>query len=187
MTAQRARNGRDLRPFVVLITGLAILVSWHTGWFAPSWHRQPRNTAERGLETIQIWLSSPNIEAGVYTVPRNIEVGALCERLGLVKPTQGGNLRLVQPVGVMIKDEAPAIVQRLPPRLCNLFFQPISVNEADSAALTTIPGIGPKLADEIVTLRATLGGHFQRLDELLAVRGIGPQKLTRFRDFLVLE
>ena len=51
--------------------------------------------------------------------------------------------------------------------------------------LTAIPGIGPKLAGAIVREKAERDG-FQRPDEILSVRGIGPTLYGKIRPNLVL-
>ena len=53
----------------------------------------------------------------------------------------------------------------------------LNINTADQAALENIPGIGPVLADAILTRRAELDG-FGSPDELLSVPGIGESRLA---------
>ena len=74
----------------------------------------------------------------------------------------------------------------LPNRLRPLFFQPIAVNQADRQLLTLLPGIGPILADRIVTHRETLG-EYKSPRDLLAVPGIGNGKLKKIRSLLVFD
>jgi competence protein ComEA len=54
---------------------------------------------------------------------------------------------------------------------------PIDLNQADVAALDTLPGIGPVLAQRIVEWREQ-NGPFASLDQLLEVSGIGPSVLA---------
>jgi len=62
---------------------------------------------------------------------------------------------------------------------------PISLNRETVEGLTAVPGIGPKIAGEIVHERAKRGG-FQRLEEILSVQGIGPVIYDKIRPYLVL-
>lgn len=55
---------------------------------------------------------------------------------------------------------------------------PISLSRADQAALETLPGVGPALAERIIAHRAT-HGPFQEVADLLAVSGIGPAILEK--------
>ncbi len=53
----------------------------------------------------------------------------------------------------------------------------IDLNNADQAALETLPRIGPALAQRIIEWRET-NGRFQSVDDLLAVPGIGEKLLA---------
>lgn len=56
----------------------------------------------------------------------------------------------------------------------------IDLNRATAAELDALPGIGPVLAGRILEHRARNGG-FRRVEDLLAVRGIGPRLFERLR------
>ncbi|UJP41798.1 helix-hairpin-helix domain-containing protein [Cellulomonas palmilytica] len=56
----------------------------------------------------------------------------------------------------------------------------VDLNAADAAALETLPGIGPVLAERIVEHRADR--PFSSVDELVDVPGIGTALLERLRD-----
>jgi competence protein ComEA len=57
----------------------------------------------------------------------------------------------------------------------------VDINTADAAALETLPGIGPSIAQAIVEWRDT-NGQFASVDELEDVPGIGPATLAEIRD-----
>lgn len=59
----------------------------------------------------------------------------------------------------------------------------IDVNMASPGELESLPGIGPRLAAEIVEDRRR-NGPFDRADDLLRVKGIGPKKLHRIESYL---
>lgn len=59
----------------------------------------------------------------------------------------------------------------------------LELNAANAADLTLLPGVGPKLAQRIVAERGRRGG-FERVDDLLAVKGVGPATLARLRPWL---
>jgi competence protein ComEA len=61
----------------------------------------------------------------------------------------------------------------------------INLNTATAEQLDTLPGVGPATAESILAYRKENGG-FKSIDELLAVRGIGPKKLEKMRPFLAL-
>ena len=62
---------------------------------------------------------------------------------------------------------------------------PISLNRETKEGLTAIPGIGPKIARDIMSERVKRGG-FQRLEEILSVQGIGPVVFEKIRPYLAL-
>jgi competence protein ComEA len=57
----------------------------------------------------------------------------------------------------------------------------IDLNRADAGELDRLPGIGPVLAGRIVEHRR-LAGPYRSVEDLLAVRGIGPALFERLRD-----
>lgn len=58
---------------------------------------------------------------------------------------------------------------------------PLDLNTADAAALDTLPGVGPVLAQRILDWRAE-HGRFSSVDELGEVSGIGDKLLAQLRD-----
>lgn len=52
----------------------------------------------------------------------------------------------------------------------------IDINNAPRETIETLPGVGPKLAQEIIA-----GRPYKTIDELDRVKGIGPKKLAQIR------
>ena len=63
---------------------------------------------------------------------------------------------------------------------------PLDVNVADRTELLQVPGVGPNMADAILSHRNTFG-PFQSLDELDSVHGIGGKTLDKLRPWLTVE
>ncbi len=63
--------------------------------------------------------------------------------------------------------------------------RPVDLNRAGARELDGLPGIGPVLAERIVLQRRRYG-PFLGLDELLAVRGVGPRLLERIRPWAIV-
>jgi len=60
----------------------------------------------------------------------------------------------------------------------------VDINRADAAALASVPGIGPGLAERIVAFRAA-NGPFASADELLDVSGITDRRLDAMLPYVV--
>jgi competence ComEA-like helix-hairpin-helix protein len=62
---------------------------------------------------------------------------------------------------------------------------PISVNCADSSDLDELPGIGPVMAQRIITYREKHGG-FGKITDLKNVKGISDKLLTKMLPYIKL-
>lgn len=61
----------------------------------------------------------------------------------------------------------------------------ININTADAALLQTLPGIGEKLAEQIVQYRDNVGG-FSCKEQLMEVSGIGQNKYEAIEPLITL-
>lgn len=62
----------------------------------------------------------------------------------------------------------------------------INLNTASAAELELLPGIGPAIAQRIISDRASRG-LFRSLNDLDRVNGIGPRTIERLRDKVTVE
>jgi competence protein ComEA len=62
----------------------------------------------------------------------------------------------------------------------------VDLNAADRTELLQVPGIGPNLADAILTHRQARG-RFESVDDLDGVKGIGGKTLGRLREWVRVE
>jgi competence protein ComEA len=91
--------------------------------------------------------------------------------------TDGQQLRIPTTKEVAV-NEAPA-VGSLPQNALSTgtaATSTINLNTADSAALQTLPGVGPVTADKIIAEREAHGA-FKSLDDLMRVSGIGEKRV----------
>lgn len=72
-----------------------------------------------------------------------------------------------------------ALAKKKPPA------HPININSASSADLQQVPGIGPSTAQKILDTRKSYG-TFKSVDDLLAIKGIGPKRLEKMRKYLTV-
>lgn len=61
----------------------------------------------------------------------------------------------------------------------------VNINEADIKQLCNLPGIGPKLAGNIIEYRIQ-NGPFKAKEDLMKAKGIGKKKFDRIKEFLTL-
>jgi comEA protein len=62
---------------------------------------------------------------------------------------------------------------------------PVNINTATIAQLETLPGVGPNTAKSIVDFR-NHSGPFQRVEDLLAIKGISKSKLEKLRPYVTI-
>ena len=62
----------------------------------------------------------------------------------------------------------------------------ININSADQPTLETLSGIGPVIAQEIISFREEYG-PFKSIEEIQKVSGIGPVKFENIRDFITVD
>jgi competence protein ComEA len=62
----------------------------------------------------------------------------------------------------------------------------VILNQASAEDLRHLPGVGPKRADAIMSLRARLG-RFKQINDLLRVKGIGVRGLKKIMPHVVLD
>ena len=61
----------------------------------------------------------------------------------------------------------------------------VNINTASSAELQLLPGVGEVRAGAILAVRKQRGG-FKQIEDLLEVKGIGPEMLKRLRPYATL-
>jgi competence protein ComEA len=62
---------------------------------------------------------------------------------------------------------------------------PVNLNTATSEELQLVPGIGPVTAEKILQMRKSYGA-FKSVDDLSAIRGIGPKRLEKMRKYVTV-
>ena len=64
--------------------------------------------------------------------------------------------------------------------------EPVYLNQASVEELRRLPGVGPKRAEAILVLRQRLG-RFQRVEDLLRVKGVGRGAVKKWRPLVRLD
>jgi len=79
----------------------------------------------------------------------------------------------------IIKDKERIIIEHVPEF-------PVDINSADSTQLVAVPGIGPRIASEILKLRRVKGG-FKKIEDLLEVKGLGTARLKKIKPYIIIK
>jgi competence protein ComEA len=140
---------------------------------------------------IVVHVAGAVAEPGVYELPSGARVGAAIDTAGgPSRRADPGALNLAAPLGDGDRVYVPRIGETVPrvavedaPAGSAAPAGPVDVNRATAEELATLPGIGPTTAAAIVEHREQ-NGPFASVDDLEAVRGIGPAKLDAIRDLV---
>ena len=143
----------------------------------------PTATADPEAD-LQVYVSGAVRAPGVYSAKEGDRLIQIIQQAG--GATQDADLTAVN-LAVRLKDQdhwhipvhgespiPPAVRSATGPEV-------IDINSADVEQLKSLPGIGELKAESIVRFRET-NGPYASVEDLLAVRGIGPATLDAIRD-----
>ena len=140
---------------------------------------------------LRVYVSGAVLHPDVYTLPPDSIVkeavmaaggpadDADLDRINLALPVADGQQVYVPRQG---EDNPP--VQ--PPSRLPAAGDKVNINTADVAALESLPGIGPALAQRIVDYRQA-HGPFAHTEDITEVSGIGPGVFEEIRDLITTE
>ena len=80
--------------------------------------------------------------------------------------------------GAQVQEAAPSAVPSAQPEL-------IDLNAATAMELDALPGVGPRTAERIIEYRREHGG-FERIEDLMDVRGIGERTFLRLKPLVTV-
>jgi competence protein ComEA len=124
------------------------------------------------------WVAAP----GVVTLPEGAIVADAVSAAGGLRPGARPdlvNLAAAVSAGDQIVVPGPEAASSAPGLADGL----VAINQATASELQTLPGVGPVLAERIVSHRDQVGG-FEQVEDLLQVPGIGESKLAAIRDLV---
>ena len=122
------------------------------------------------------WVVSPgvvevvegSIVADAVAAAGGFRTGALVDQINLASPVNTGDQIIVPGPDDVASDRQDGLIH---------------LNRATSSDLQALPGVGPVLAERIVSYRRT-NGPFQQVEDLLRVPGIGEAKLSSIRELV---
>jgi competence protein ComEA len=142
----------------------------------------------------RVYVSGAVQHPDVYTLaPDSIVKDALLAAGGPSDEADLDRINLAQPVADGQQIYVPKIDEENPPvqvpsgqRSQPIIASTININTADMAALESLPGIGPALAQRILDYRQA-NGPFANPAEIMEVSGIGPATFEKLQDLITTE
>lgn len=77
-------------------------------------------------------------------------------------------------------------IASVPAELTPFFFMPVPLNSAKKELLTTLPGIGPGLAERIIDFRET-HGVIRNTDDFMRIKGIGSKRNASLQHYVSFQ
>lgn len=151
----------------------------------------PGTTGSSGPSVLVIDVEGDVRKPGLRRLPAGSRVADALAAAGGIKPgtaPAGLNLarKLVDGEQVVVSGERPSGAQQLPAGAAAAASaaatadQPLDLNAATVGDLDTLSGLGPVLAQRIITWRDAHGG-FSSVDQLREIEGIGDRKFASLR------
>lgn len=159
--------------------------------------------AQAGGQTVTVFVGGAVQRPGVYTLPRGERIeAAIAAAGGLAPDADGDGINRA----LLLRDEGQVVVPRRgeptatpaltaagapatlggptpPAKGATPPPDKININTADAATLARLPGVGPKIAQEIVDYRAA-NGPFTGAAQLAGVRGISERMVADWADLI---
>lgn len=185
------------RHRILILGSIGLLLVLTGGLFAIRWQPPAPIVIEPPAPTptpgpIQVYISGAVLNPDVYEVAPDTITQDVIEIAGGAAADADLNLiNLAQPLSDGDQIYVPVVGEAPPPAFSDAPSGVeqggiVNINSADQAALETLPGIGPALAERILEYRDA-NGPFPDVDALQNVSGIGPATLDEIRDQITVE
>ncbi len=154
----------------------------------------PTTLAAGAVRKIPIYLVGAVVRPGIYEVAMGSYLYQLVDQAGGLTEDAAAehiNLALQLNTNQLIHIPTQKEWAAAPTPLANEASGPsgtpalVHINQADAAALDTLPGIGPATARTIVDYR-TKNGPFRTLEDLMKIPGIKQSRFDAIRDLITL-
>ena len=175
------RSGVDRSLFSAAAIAVAAIAMAMVAWPSPSDPPPIEFVGSVTRRTVTVHVSGAVIRPGLVTLESDARVAdAIAAAGGATPDAQLGAVNLAATVGDGARLVVPAVAAA--PGVTDGL---IRVNSASVSDLERLPGVGPVLAQHIVTYRDDIG-FFEVVEDLLAVPGIGEVKLAGMRDSVLV-
>lgn len=137
---------------------------------------------------VRIHVAGAVVSPGVYPLPAGAIVAEAIAAAGGARPGADLDaLNLAAPIGDNDQVYVPMAGTPLPTDpAAHREGAVVNLNTATPTELEALPGIGPTLANAIVSYRDQ-NGPFQSVEELVHVPGIGPTRLAQLRELVRVD
>jgi competence protein ComEA len=126
---------------------------------------------------------------GLVRLPEGSRVAdAIARAGGLRRGAERAGVNFAAPVSdgqqVVVPQRGAAVAAGAVAGASSASTGPVSLSSATAEQLDTLPGVGPATAEKIIAYRQEHGA-FRSIDELDAISGIGPSRITNLRGLVV--
>ncbi len=167
---------------VMLLLGLALL--FLQGGRA-GWGRSPEVIPGPSPAPVLVEAAGELARPGVYIFNHRPTLAEVWRQAGALPPPPAESGRIVSGSRVAFTTGGGQRLSRMAaPQLLTLGLA-LDLNQASREDLAALPGIGPVLAERVVTYRHS-HGPFRSIADLEKVPGLGPKKVEQVRPFLMI-
>jgi competence ComEA-like helix-hairpin-helix protein len=167
---------------IILVLGVCLtgMWAWQAGLILP-------NSAPGNVPPQQyfIEISGDIPSPGFHLFPSSPTVQQVWEKAGGRGMVPNGSQVLTSGSKVNVASDRITTVARMSGSDLLTLGLKIDLNQATAADLEAIPGVGPVLGKHIVEFREGQG-PFQKVEDLMAVKGLGHRKLEKIRQYLTV-
>ncbi len=147
---------------------------------------------------IQVQIGGEVTHPGIYALEKDARLDDLIEAAGGFKESadilrinfaatcRDGDYFYIPAVNEIIPETARNAPQNINLLTTPEFNYPLDLNLATQEELESLPGIGPRKAEDIIAYRVA-NGPFVLVDDLIEVEGIGTKTLETLREFLTIR
>lgn len=179
------------------VGGIIAIATLGLGWYGSGYSRPSAALDIDGDQTFQVHVAGAVRYPKVFSAKRGMVVQDAIDAAG--GATSEADLSLVNLAAPLLANSRVYVpiageddLEKIGPYGPNSFAQDttvgeqIDINTGTAADLDRLPGVGPATAVAIVGYRTSIGGRFDRLEQLLDVKGIGPKTYEKMRPYVKL-
>ncbi len=171
-----------LQQIIMLVLGLCLagLWAWRTGLI---WRPSPDLTPPQQRYFIEINGALPRPGIQIYLSSPTVQ--QVWEAAGGQGTVPNASQSLNSGSKIIVASDRDVSLERMAGSDLLTLGLAIDPNRATVADLEALPGIGPVLARRIVEFREEQG-PFQKVENLLEVKGMGPKILEKIRPYVII-